>query len=82
LIYATGGLAFGELEAQPAGFSAESHTTLGWTAGGGIEAGFASHWSGRIEYLFVDLASSNFAVTGASNGYSASVFRAGVNYHF
>jgi len=82
LIYGTGGLALGELTSEPAGLASESHTSIGWTAGAGIEAGFASHWSGRLEYLFVDLASSNFAATGVSNGYSASVFRAGVNYHF
>jgi outer membrane immunogenic protein len=81
LFYGTAGLAFGELRAQTFGWS-ESHTTAGWTAGAGVEFGIAPNWSAKIEYLFVDLSSSQFAITGVSNGYSASVVRAGVNYHF
>jgi outer membrane immunogenic protein len=81
LFYGTAGLAFGELRAETFGWT-ESHTTAGWTAGVGAEFGIASNWSARIEYLFLDLSSSQFAITGVSNGYSASVVRAGVNYHF
>ncbi len=40
------------------------------------------NWSAKLEYLYIDLSSSQFAITGVSNGYSASVVRAGVNYHF
>jgi outer membrane immunogenic protein len=82
LIYGTAGVAFGELQAQTIGLLSENHTNVGWTAGAGIEAGFAANWSAKIEYLFVDLASSTFAVTGTSNGLSTSLFRTGVNYHF
>ena len=82
LFYGTGGLAFGELTGQTFGLS-ESHTTAGWTAGVGAEVGFAPHWSAKIEYLYVDLSSSQFVtVTNASNGYRFGTFRAGVNYHF
>ena len=81
LFYGTAGLAFGELRAQTFGWT-ESHTTAGWTAGVGAEVGFAPNWSAKLEYLYVDLSSSQFAITGVSNGYSASVVRAGVNYHF
>ena len=81
LFYGTAGLAFGELRAETFGWT-ESHTTLGWTAGVGAEFGIAQNWSAKIEYLFLDLSSSQFAITGVSNGYSASVVRAGVNYHF
>lgn len=49
----------------------------------GAEMGFAPNWSAKIEYLYVDLANSNFTITGgASNGYSFSLVRAGINYHF
>jgi outer membrane immunogenic protein len=82
LVYATAGLALGELSVETFGLASENHTDVGWTAGAGIEAGFAANWSAKIEYLFVDLASSNFALTGMSNGLSASLFRMGVNYHF
>ncbi|HTB03714.1 MAG TPA: outer membrane protein [Bradyrhizobium sp.] len=81
LFYGTGGLAFGELSGQTFGL-AESHTNLGWTAGVGAEVGLAPNWSAKIEYLYVDLASSNFVITGLSNGYRFGTVRAGVNYHF
>jgi outer membrane immunogenic protein len=82
LFYGTGGLAFGELTGQTFGLS-ESHTTAGWTAGLGAEVGLAPHWSAKIEYLYVDLSSSQFVtVTGTQHGYRFGTFRAGVNYHF
>jgi outer membrane immunogenic protein len=82
LIYGTAGLAFGELQAETFGLVTETHINAGWTAGAGVEAAFAANWSAKIEYLFVDLASNNYAVTGTSNGLSASLFRMGINYHF
>jgi outer membrane immunogenic protein len=81
LFYGTAGLAFGELRAETFGWTG-SHSTIGWTAGVGAEFGIAPNWSAKIEYLFLDLSSSQFAITGVSNGYSANVVRAGVNYHF
>ena len=81
LVYATGGLAFGELRGETFGLS-ESHTTVGWTAGAGAEFAFARDWSAKIEYLYVDLADSHFTVTGTYNGYRFGTVRAGVNYHF
>ena len=80
LLYGSAGLAFGELRAQTFGWT-ESHTNAGWTAGVGAEVGFAPNWSAKLEYLYIDLSTSQFAITGVSNGYSASVVRAGVNYH-
>ena len=82
LIYGTAGIAFGELQAQTVGLLSESHTNVGWTAGAGVEAGIAANWSAKVEYLFVDLASNTYTLTGTSNGLSASLFRMGVNYHF
>jgi outer membrane immunogenic protein len=82
LIYGTAGVAVGTLKAESAGFATESHTNVGWTAGVGVEAGFAANWSAKVEYLFVDLSSNTFALTGASNSLSANLFRLGVNYHF
>jgi outer membrane immunogenic protein len=82
LLYGTGGLAFGELEAQTINLASESHASIGWTAGLGIEAGLTQSLSAKFEYLFIDLANNNFAVTGTSNGLSASLLRAGLNYHF
>lgn len=81
LFYGTAGLAFGELKGQTFGLN-ESHTTAGWTAGLGAEVGLTPNWSAKIEYLYVDLSDSQFAITGVSNGYRFGTIRAGVNYHF
>jgi outer membrane immunogenic protein len=81
MFFGTGGLAFGELRATTFGLS-ESHTNAGWTLGAGAEMGLAPNWSAKIEYLYVDLANSNFVITGASNGYRFGLIRAGVNYRF
>jgi outer membrane immunogenic protein len=81
LVYGTAGLAFGELRAETFGLS-ETHTNAGWTAGLGAEVGFAPNWSAKIEYLYVDLSDSAFAITGVSNGFQSNIVRAGVNYHF
>jgi outer membrane immunogenic protein len=81
LFYGTGGLAFGELRGQTFGVS-ESHTNLGWTAGVGAEVGLTQKWSAKIEYLYVDLADSNFTITGVPNGSRFGLLRAGLNYHF
>jgi outer membrane immunogenic protein len=81
MFFGTGGLAFGELRGETFGLS-ETHTRAGWTVGAGTEFGLTQNWSAKIEYLYVDLANSNFVITGASNGYRFGVLRAGVNYRF
>jgi outer membrane immunogenic protein len=82
LFYGTAGLAFGELRGETFGGFTESHTSAGWTAGVGAEFGLAPNWSAKLEYLYVDLESSNFVITGTSNGSRFGLIRAGVNYHF
>ncbi|TPQ30564.1 porin family protein [Bradyrhizobium guangdongense] len=82
LVYGTAGLAFGKLNGQTFFGVSESHTTAGWTVGVGAEVGLTQNWSAKLEYLYIDLSTSQFAITGVSNGYSASVVRAGVNYRF
>lgn len=81
LFYGTGGLAFGELRGETFGLS-ESHSTVGWTLGAGAEFGLAQNWTAKIEYLYVDLDSSNFVITGAKNDYRFGLVRAGINFHF
>jgi outer membrane immunogenic protein len=111
LLYGTGGLAYGRVsnsantrifDGDPAtpisvDFPATvSKVKAGWTAGAGAEWMFASKWSARIEYLYVDLGS--VSAIGNATALSATVFngglvkytwqtrenivRAGVNYHF
>jgi len=82
LVYGTGGFAFGELHAEGLGLQAESHTTVGWTVGAGAEVKLNPNWSAKVEYLYVNLADSNFAITGVPNGYQFNTVRFGVNYHF
>jgi outer membrane immunogenic protein len=82
LIYGTAGLAYGGLTADTSANLSESHTSVGWVAGGGAEVGFTPHWSGKAEWLYLDYADRNFSVTGTTNGLSTNLLRLGVNYHF
>jgi outer membrane immunogenic protein len=81
LFYATGGLAYGSGKAEGLGLS-ESHTAVGWTAGGGIEVGLTPRWRAKAEYLHVDLGAQNYAITGLSHEITANVLRLGVNFRF
>ncbi len=69
LVYATGGLAYGNVdysantdfrpigtEQYPASFS---KTKAGWTVGGGLEYALTQKWSVKAEYLYVDLGSES-----------------------
>lgn len=80
-VYGTGGLALGELDVDVLGRT-ESNTSVGWTLGAGAEVGLNQNWSAKVEYLYVDLSTHNFTLTGTSNGYHFGLLRLGVNYHF
>jgi outer membrane immunogenic protein len=81
LFYGTFGLAYGELKAEVPGLD-ESKTLVGWTGGLGMEVGFTPNWSVKVEYLYMDLGSRFYTITGTDNGLQASYLRFGVNYHF
>jgi opacity protein-like surface antigen len=80
LIYATGGLAWGQTQVSSAlnfntGASyAGSHTdyTVGWAAGAGVEYALDPQWSVNLEFLYYDLGASH--VTGAPNYIVAAGF--------
>jgi iron complex outermembrane recepter protein len=70
LVYATGGLAYGETrlgsnficpQCTPAPVTPASSavTAFGWTVGAGVEWAFAPQWSAKAEYLYVDLGTIN-----------------------
>lgn len=96
LFYLTGGYAYGRVATDHSrtffGTAAASFSDdrSGWTAGTGIEAQLAGNWSGRVEYLYVDLGTvsgdyvspSGFLLLGYSSRVRDHVFRAGVNYKF
>jgi outer membrane immunogenic protein len=81
LIYGTGGLAFGSLEAELNGLQ-QSQTSVGYAVGAGAEFGIYQNWTAKIEYLYVNLSSNNYTLTGANNGLDFGTVRLGVNYHF
>jgi outer membrane immunogenic protein len=87
MIYATGGLAYGEFrsEATLNGVNANiSDTRAGWTAGGGVEWMFAPKWSAKLEYLYIDTGSFDSTVAGVpfTGRLNDNIVRVGVNYHF
>jgi outer membrane immunogenic protein len=67
MLYATGGLAFGESDysfswSNPGGaagrqsYSLSNNQTLwGWVVGGGVEAVLSGRWTAKLEYLYLDL---------------------------
>jgi outer membrane immunogenic protein len=90
LPYMTGGLALGNLSADIVGapFGTSNTTSLGWTAGAGVEFVISGPLRAKVEYLYVDLSgltcnTSCSAVAGPVefNLYS-NVIRAGLNYRF
>jgi len=107
LLYATGGLAYGEHEVgigvnDPGGippaalFNQTSRWSAGWTIGGGAEWMFASRWSAKVEYLYVDLgnvsSTINYSYVTLAGPQTSSltatvhdrdnIVRGGINYHF
>ena len=101
LFYVTGGLAAGQNELtlnrscrtcfdHPNSSASSSKTSVGWTAGAGLEWAFARNWSVKGEYLYYDLGSNDATVTydyviwtsslttRADN--SGHVVRLGINY--
>ena len=78
LLYATGGLAYGETSLNfnttdvPAGCipdatictdQTSSGVKLGWAVGAGVETMLAPHWTLKAEYLYVDLGKRSFDAT-------------------
>lgn len=85
LFYATGGVAFSELEKKDLTLgSSATNDLVGWTIGGGYEHAFTGGWRGRIEYLYVDFgtAVSSLGYDHRANDLDVQSVRAGVSYGF
>ncbi len=110
LAYVTGGLAYGGVHVTdtvagsnlvlgatiPAGGVLSTNTIrVGWTIGAGLEGVISGNWTGKIEYLYMDLGTvsgtiDTTIVTPAGNtlvgSYSShvtdNILRVGVNYNF
>jgi outer membrane immunogenic protein len=86
LPYFTGGVAFGNVDANRTGFTGVSSTNAGWTIGGGVEGVIAGNWTAKVEYLYADLGDTTCSV--AACGVATNVdlrlntVRAGLNYRF
>jgi outer membrane immunogenic protein len=103
LAYVTGGLAYGEVDTNGtvtsgglAGGFSSSATNAGWTVGGGIEAQLSGNWTGKIEYLYMDLGTvsggpfptlipalgGGFLAGSFSSHITDNIVRVGLNYKF
>lgn len=73
LFYAKGGVAWGDFEINTVTINPATgvlftttngaKTRTGWTAGGGVEWGFAPRWSAKLEYSYLDFGSDTFNQT-------------------
>lgn len=101
LLYGTGGLAYGGVSSSatlvltPASdgnyAGATSETKVGWTAGIGGEYAFANNWSVKLEYLYLDLGTTNVRMVDPGRpgtfidyafAHRDNIMRVGVNYTF
>jgi outer membrane immunogenic protein len=84
--YVTGGLAVGDVRANPVGFGGVSETKAGWTIGGGIEAAIAGNITAKVEYLYVDLGSIGCSAASCgvatNTSFNTSILRGGLNFRF
>jgi outer membrane immunogenic protein len=87
LLYATGGVAWADIDYASAGFSGHSDTHFGWVVGGGVERALTQRLAARLEYLYYDFDSVS-APAGALGGGvteldpSTHVVRFGLNLKF
>lgn len=101
LAYVTGGAAYGGVkssgvELAPAFAAVEpfsgSTTRAGWTVGAGVEASLTGNWTWKVEYLYMDLGTANFATASVPPAlagnftqalrFTDSLVRGGVNLRF
>ncbi|QPC42446.1 porin family protein [Kaustia mangrovi] len=94
LFYATGGMAFTDLELKldSAGFGdKDSNSYFGWTVGGGVEHAVTDHITLKAEYLYADFGKEGFSFYGGGQELPETsddfklkthTFRVGVNYLF
>ncbi len=87
LSYLTAGYAYGDVKTSgvtggvPFAFGGGRS---GWTWGSGVEAALGGNWTGKIEYLYVDLGDPGGIYAGGTQGIRTElreqIFRVGLNY--
>ena len=75
-----------------ASFAPLSHSTLGWTAGAGVEVALWSNWSAKLEYLYVSANGATklapipnalgLGFASTPGDYRDNIVRVGFNYRF
>lgn len=102
LFYLTGGFAYGHVNTNvnalaaffrgiPATTFSSAQTLAGWTIGAGAETRLFGNWTGKIEYLYMDLGHADAftaypatvpcCTTGVASEIRNHVIRVGANYH-
>jgi len=81
LIYATGGLAYGEVNN---GFNSSDDVSVGWTIGAGVEYAFTNNLTAKVEGLYVNLEQDDddLPVIAGQDETEFGVIRAGLNFKF
>lgn len=98
MIYATGGLAYGDADVGYAVNgdvvdAGDNETRVGYAAGAGVEGAITNNVTAKLEYLYTDLGSEdvNYAYTGTGGAtsnissetdFTAHTVRVGLNYKF
>ena len=97
LVYATGGLAYGEVDTVDSLTMGGTSVTLGtntirwgWTVGAGIEAAIRDGWTAKLEFLYIDFGNVADALVGiapitpiaTSSHVTDNIVRIGVNYRW
>ncbi len=86
LPYVTGGVAFGDIDANRNGFAGASETSAGWTVGLGLEGVIVGNWTAKLEYLHASIGDTTCSAaacgTATNVDLSMNILRAGVNYRF
>jgi outer membrane immunogenic protein len=89
LSYVTAGYAYGSVNTTVTegalAFSTGNRMQGGWTVGSGVEAALGGNWTGKIEYLYLNLGNKSDAFTLGSaqllnTEIRENIFRAGLNY--
>lgn len=84
LIYGTGGVAFGSVDAGTDEPTRDRNTRVGWTAGAGVEAALTGNFSVKAEWLYYDLGRDAHVVTSTPDNANiketGNLFRVGLNW--
>jgi outer membrane immunogenic protein len=89
LSYVTGGYAYGNVntsitEAGIGTVFSSSKVQNGWVVGSGVEAALGGNWTGKIEYLYLNMGNKSYAFDPFAQTLNTEVreniFRVGLNY--